>query len=320
MTGEAIATTIEAALADCHLDPTNIRGQAYDGAGSMSGRYKGCAAVIQQKYPLAIYSHCCSHVLNLAVVKACSLIQVQNLFGVMEKVYRFFDNHPKRQYTLNKFCEKSSSKLKSLCKTRWLQRIDAFHIFMDVFDSIVKAFDHVSSNSLAWSRDSVLDAVSLSKAMLYFEFIINLHTVERYLSYAESLTRSLQARALDLVQAIKHIDTLKQVLRDARSNTEVQFNAIFASASRHAIEYDIPVKIPRCSMQTALENHPGDNAEEYYRRSLAVPFLDHLQTEINDRFTPHSITALRCMGLIPSCFACEQRANDDDILDFLRLM
>ena len=114
MTGEAIATTIEAALADCHLDPTKIRGQAYDGAGSMSGRYKGCAAVIQQKYPLAIYSHCCSHVLNLAVVKACSLIQVQNLFGVMEKVYRFFDNHPKRQYTLNKFCEKSSSKLKSL--------------------------------------------------------------------------------------------------------------------------------------------------------------------------------------------------------------
>ena len=80
---------------------------------------------------------------------------------------------------------------------------------MDVFDSIVKAFDHVSSNSLDWSRDSVLDAVSLSKAMLNFEFIITLHTVERYLSYAESLTRSLQARALDLVQAIKHIDTLK---------------------------------------------------------------------------------------------------------------
>ena len=62
-------------------------------------KYKGCAAVIERKYPKAKYTHCCSHVLNLAVVKACSLIQVQNLFDVISKVYKFFDNHPKRQYT-----------------------------------------------------------------------------------------------------------------------------------------------------------------------------------------------------------------------------
>ncbi len=86
VTGEAVATTIEAALAESHLDPTNLRGQAYDGASNMSGLYKGCAAIIQRKYPLATYSHCCSHVLNLAVVKACSLIQVQNLFSVIDKV------------------------------------------------------------------------------------------------------------------------------------------------------------------------------------------------------------------------------------------
>ena len=72
------AHTIESAVLDCHLDPTRIRGQAYDGASSMSGKYKICAAVIERKYPKAKYTHCCSHVLNLAVVKACSLIQVQN--------------------------------------------------------------------------------------------------------------------------------------------------------------------------------------------------------------------------------------------------
>lgn len=70
--GEAIAALIESALAECHLDCMKMRGQAYDGASSMSGRYNGCAAIIQQKYPLAMYSHCCSHALNLAVVNACS--------------------------------------------------------------------------------------------------------------------------------------------------------------------------------------------------------------------------------------------------------
>ena len=73
----------------------------------MSGQYKGCAAILQRKYPQAVYSHCCSHVLNLTIVNSCSSIQVQNLFAVMSKVHRFFDNHPKRQYMLNTFCEGS---------------------------------------------------------------------------------------------------------------------------------------------------------------------------------------------------------------------
>ena len=90
-------------------------------ASNMSGKYKGCATILKEKYPLAIYSHCCSHILNLAVVNSCGSIQVQNLFAVAGKVYRFFDNHPKHQYLLNRFCEGSSTKVKSLCKTRWLQ-------------------------------------------------------------------------------------------------------------------------------------------------------------------------------------------------------
>ena len=76
---------------------------------------------------------------------------------------------------------------------------------MDLYDSIVKAFDHVISNSDDWSRDSIIDAVALSKAILNFEFIITLHVVERYMSFTESLTRSLQARALDIIKAVQHI-------------------------------------------------------------------------------------------------------------------
>ena len=157
-------------------------------------------------------------------MKSCSCIQVQNLFAVMSKVHKFFDNHPKCQYMLNTFCDSSETKLKSLCKTRWLQRIDAFHIFMDIFDSIIKSFDHVTSNPSNWSWDFVSDAISLSKAMLNYEFIITLHTVERYISYTESLTRSLQARTLDLLQVVKHVSILKQVLIDACSDVEKQFH------------------------------------------------------------------------------------------------
>jgi len=35
-----------------------------------------------------------------------------------------------------------NSKLKSLCKTRWIQHIEAFHTFMGLFDYVVQGFDH----------------------------------------------------------------------------------------------------------------------------------------------------------------------------------
>lgn len=54
------------------VDMSFCVGQAYDGASNMSGRSNGCAAIISDKYPLAVYTHCKSHLLNLALVKACS--------------------------------------------------------------------------------------------------------------------------------------------------------------------------------------------------------------------------------------------------------
>lgn len=46
---------------------------------------------------------------------------------------------------------------------------------LDMFDSAVKSFDHIVSNRSEWSRDAVIDTVSLSKAILDFEFIITLY-------------------------------------------------------------------------------------------------------------------------------------------------
>ena len=187
-------------------------------------------------------------------------------------------------------------KVKFLCKTRWLQQIDAFHVFMDMFDSIVQAFEHIANNHSEWSCDSVIDAVSLTKSILDFEFIIALHVVERYMWYT---TRSLQSRALDIVQAVQHISTLKQVLSEACSG--VEFHVIYLNAKKCADKFNMALAAPRrCGRQTAHENHPGDTTEEYCCRSLAVPFLDHLKLETNGRFTSHAVLAMKGLSIIYS--------------------
>ena len=37
--------------------------------------------------------------------------------------------------------------------------------------------------------------------------------------------------------------------------------------------------------QTFRQNQPADTPKEYYRRSLTIPFLDNIITELNSRFT-----------------------------------
>ncbi|KAL8564206.1 hypothetical protein ACOMHN_017475 [Nucella lapillus] len=45
------------------------------------------------------------------------------------------------------------------------------------------------------------------------------------------------------------------------------------------------IQAPRhVGRQVHRENHPADNVEEFYRRSIAIPFLDHLSRELQERF------------------------------------
>ena len=79
VSGEALAEKIISALKAWKLDVMKLRGQAYDGAGAMAGATKGVASRIAENYPLAMFSHCAAHRLNLCVVKSCSIPSFSNM-------------------------------------------------------------------------------------------------------------------------------------------------------------------------------------------------------------------------------------------------
>ncbi len=62
----------------------------------MAGKCSGAAMRIQRQYPKAIYVHCRSHVLNLAVASASQITVVRNMMGQVKSVSDFFNVHPKR--------------------------------------------------------------------------------------------------------------------------------------------------------------------------------------------------------------------------------
>ena len=72
-----------------------MHGQVYDGTSNMSGKTNGTAARISSAYPLALYTHCASHSLSLAVVASFQEVSVHNMIGIVNLLSVFFFAHPK---------------------------------------------------------------------------------------------------------------------------------------------------------------------------------------------------------------------------------
>ena len=163
ITGHELANKITSSLQAFGLDLSNLRGQAYDGAGNMAGSVNGTAA-------LALYLHCASHCLNLTVVKSLQINSVRNMMGVIETVYQFFAAHPKRQTTLEKAISDTHPtskvhKLKNMCRTRWVQRIDAIQVFKSLHQCTVTCMEGICNDGPGfWTPDALTDARSLQLA------------------------------------------------------------------------------------------------------------------------------------------------------------
>jgi len=74
-TGKDLASTILTQLSQLKLYLKHMRGR---GARNTSGKYRGVQARVKELYPLATYTHCCNHVLNLVISTSSQLPVVRN--------------------------------------------------------------------------------------------------------------------------------------------------------------------------------------------------------------------------------------------------
>ena len=119
-TGESIAEVILSALEKWGLDIDLLRGQGYDRASNMSGKFKGVQAVIKNCVPSAVYLHCRAHSLNLAVVHSCDNSHVRNMFSIVQKVAVFFGESAKRNHVFKEIDKANSTTVSGPAKLQKL--------------------------------------------------------------------------------------------------------------------------------------------------------------------------------------------------------
>jgi hypothetical protein len=118
-------------------------GQGYDGAASMSGNFKDVQTVIKENHPTALYVHCSTHSLNLALAHSCNVQYIRNSIGTIKSIGYFTISSAIRTNILkikikNIVLNIKWTKLTSMCDTRWVENHNGIQRFVEIFQPIVE--------------------------------------------------------------------------------------------------------------------------------------------------------------------------------------
>ena len=117
-------------------------------------------------------------------------------------------------------------KLKDMCKTRWVERIEALETFILLYPAIVTCFQNICNvGTQNWSTDSLTDAKAFLLNITSSDFICALVITNKCLAYTKALTISLQAEAVDVITATHEISTVKSTVQDVRDNIDTHHSA-----------------------------------------------------------------------------------------------
>ena len=230
------------------------------------------------------------------------------IFVCLFQVVTFFEWGPHKQQKLETNIEKlttgtKKTKLKELCRTRWVERHDAFEVFIDFLPAIVETLEEYSQIT-STRKPGMPSASDLLNAILKFDFLVTLVAVHKCLSYLKGLSKALQDSGLEITKAMKHISVVKDSLNDCWSDIDNFHNSLHEKASKLAEQFDVEVKVPRiCKRQTKRNNIPISDPNSYYRIAITTKFVDHLLTEMNERFTDTHSQAAMSVKLVPGLMA-----------------
>ena len=208
--------------------------------------------------------------------------------------------------------------LLDLCKTRWAERQDAYQHFYQAYIFITESLeligykqhlDKYGSTFADWDTSSRSDAQQTLASITTFEFITVFLTIYQYLSHLAGITVKLQRRTLDIVEAYEQIEEISKIFRDERLNIDSGFSKIYDHAIRIAEKIGTKAEMLRiASRQRHRSNSEATNPLEYFKRNVAIPFLDHVITFIDQQFSRSSITSSLLLGLVPSIL-CSKDVN-----------
>lgn len=143
-------------------------------------------------------------------------------------------------------------------------------------------------------------ASALLKAITDFDFIVTYIIAYSLLSHMTGLTVKLQKKTNDIYKAFAMVSEVK-TYRNIRTNFRALLDAMYDLAVEMAEKVGIVATAPRTTgRQLHRANAPAVDPKEYYHVNIAVPFLDHIISELDGQFSGLTMRVSKLLGLVPS--------------------
>lgn len=235
-TAENLASNLLTYFETQKIDFMDCRGQSYDNASNMSGRYSGMQARLRAINPLAFYVPCTAHSLNLvglSAVDCCT--DAVSFFGFVQALYNFFSASTHRWSILSDCLGPKGLTVKSLSDTRWSARADAVKALCDGYDSIKSALFEIGSDSQQ-NGMTRHEANSLASSMDSLEIGFLSDFWNRLLCRYNDTSTKLQSSTCDLKLAVDLLESLLRFTDDLRNRfDDIELRAIdISGASEYA--------------------------------------------------------------------------------------
>ena len=228
-TSLSLKVGVEELLGKHNLSINNIRGQGYDGASNMQGKFNGLKSLTLKENPCAFYVHCFAHQLQLALIggvkkdRKISMLftQISTITNVVAGSYKCQDLlHDKQSEEVVKgLCSGEivtgkglyqESTLKRAGETRWGSHYSSLLSLIRLFSPVICVLEHIvehtDDHGLRGNAELMLLTVN------NFDFAFFLHLMKNILGISDGLSRALQRKDQDIVNAMNLVNVTKNVL------------------------------------------------------------------------------------------------------------
>lgn len=216
-TGSSLADCVRMMVRDLGLDLSNCRGQSYDNASNMSGKYNGCQAHLKKDNPLIHYIPCAAHSLNLVGVNCVenSCQEATDFFDTLQSTYACCASSTHRWNTVFGDNTDITLSLKSLSNTRWSARADSTRALHDNYARIMEALQGIASDSEE-RQDTRNEAAALCAKLARLETALLAIFWDRVLQRFKMTSKELQKRDMDLRTAVGLLESLRTFVSSLR--------------------------------------------------------------------------------------------------------
>lgn len=201
-TGAHMEEVVLKTLSELEIPLSDMRGQSYDNATNMSGKYIGLQARIKDHNSLAEYVPCTAHSLNLVGTHAADCcLNATKMFMFVQEIYVFMSASTSRWAVIEDIVQSSSNMKKLLPKrlniTRWAAKWHAVRALLLNYWSYYNAIKKISDDQNE-TNVTRAEANGICKTFFKLESAILLNLWYDILKRFDASSKTLQNISTDL--------------------------------------------------------------------------------------------------------------------------